>query len=173
MTNGTAFGPHVYGTLWRAQPVRVTVGKPYTMSAWVKSEQPGRFDLIAGQDWLYRVHAVAGGGQWRRIWGTFTPGAKDRDLTVRINLEHPTHIVWIDDVKLEEGASPTFDPPGHGADAKTIVAADEQEMVVPGDGPFSLAFSLVNPRAVTGTLKVALSSGQSLRQPISRPARGA
>ena len=55
MTNGTPFGPNVYGMLWRTQPVKLIWGKPYTMSAWVKSDEPGGVELIGGGDWQYRA----------------------------------------------------------------------------------------------------------------------
>ena len=128
MTDGTAFGPDVYGMLWRTQSVRLTEEKPYTMSAWVKSEGPGKVELVGGQDWLYRVHAIGGGGPWRRVWGTFTPRVKDRDFILRINTECPVRGVWIDDVKLEEGtARPRSIRPAMAA--RAVVEADEQEIV--------------------------------------------
>jgi hypothetical protein len=52
ITNGTAFGPNVYGMLWRTEPAKLTAGRPYTMSAWVKSDEPGGVELIGGGDWL-------------------------------------------------------------------------------------------------------------------------
>ena len=72
MTNGTPFGPNVYGMLWRTQPVKLPWGKPYTMSAWVKSDKPGGVGLIGGGDWQYRARAHVGGDKWRRIWTSFT-----------------------------------------------------------------------------------------------------
>ena len=83
LTNGTAFGAHVYATLWAAQPVRLLEGQPYTMSLWVKSEAPGLLNLIGGGDWQFRVQARPTAGEWQRLWKTFTPG------------------VWMDDVKLD------------------------------------------------------------------------
>ena len=76
--------------LWLAQPVHLSEGKPYTMSAWVKSEAPGIVSLIGGGDWQFRVQARATGGQWHRIAKTFTPGQKDCDFTLRINTESVT-----------------------------------------------------------------------------------
>ena len=59
LTNGTAFGAHVYGMLWRAQPVRLAEGKPYTMSAWIRSDAPGIVSLVGGADWQFREQARA------------------------------------------------------------------------------------------------------------------
>ncbi len=167
MTNGTTFGPDVYGMLWRARPVRLTEGKYYTMSAWIKSDGPAGADLIGGGEWRYRASVGAGGGQWRRIWSTFTAGPKDRDFILRITTEHPTRATWIDDVKLEEGTTPTFDLPPAGEHARAVVDAEEREMTALGDRPFSVAFSLINSRAMAGTLNVTLSTGESLHQQIN------
>ena len=167
ITNGTAFGAHVYGMLWRSQPVRLAEGRPYTVSAWVKSDAPGHVSLIGGADWHIRVPIAATGGHWRRVWKTFKPGPQDCDFILRISTESPTHGVWIDDVKLEEGSVPTVDPPDGTAAARTTLEPDDSEAVVQGDGAFSLSFTMVNPRAVAGAWTVALSSGESLRQPAN------
>jgi hypothetical protein len=167
LTNGTAFGAHVYGTLWRAEPVRLAEGRTYTMSAWVKSEAPGIVTLIGGNDWQFRAHAGATGGKWQRIAKTFQPGPKDCNFTLRINTESKTPGVWIDDVKLEEGPSATIDPPEATANARSTLEASEGEFAIQGDGPFSLAFTLATPRAMAGIWHVALSSGETLRQPAN------
>jgi hypothetical protein len=138
LTNGTGFGAHVYGMLWRAQPVRLAEGKPCTMSAWVRSDAPGIVSLIGGGDWQFRAQARATGVRWQRIAKTFTPGPKDCDFTLRICTESMTRGVWIDDVKLEEGSMPTVDPPQPGAEAKLAIDADDADLVVQGDGPFGL-----------------------------------
>ncbi|MCY3018049.1 MAG: beta-galactosidase [Planctomycetota bacterium] len=167
ITNGSAFGANVYGMLWRTQPARLVEGKPYTMSAWVKSDAPGIVSLIGGGDWQFRVQARATGGQWHRIAKTFTPGQKDCDFTLRINTESVTPGVWIDDVKLEEGTVPTVDPIGEGLQAGLFLEADEAETVIQGDGPFVVAFTLNNSRAVAGTFSAALNVGESFRQPVN------
>ena len=89
---------------------------------------------------------------------------------LRLSTEYPTRGTWIDDVKLEEGSTPTFDPPGKDQNGKPFLDADEQEMAVSGEGPFALRFSLINPRALEGTVCATLSTGESLRQPIHLPA---
>ncbi len=164
-TNTTAFGAHVYGMLWLAHPIKLVEGKPYTMSAWVKSDSPGQTRLIGGNDWQIRVTARPTGGQWRRISRTFTPAAKDCDFTLRIGVEAPTPGIWIDDLKLEEGQQATLDP-AEGSSAAASLDAEESDRAAPGDGPFRLAFLLANPRPLVATAEAALSSGQSLRQPL-------
>jgi hypothetical protein len=165
ITNGTAFGAHVYGMLWLAQPIRLSEGKPCTMSAWVKSDAPGVLSLIGGSDWQFRAQAARTDGHWQRIWKSFTPGATDTDFTLRISTESPTPGVWIDDLKLEEGTVPTAEPLKE--DDKVLLEAEEAQTVVQGDGPFSVAFTLSNSRAVAGALSAGLGTGEPLRQTIS------
>jgi hypothetical protein len=165
ITNGTAFGAHVYGMLWLAQPIRLSEGKPYTMSAWVRSHAPGVLSLIGGGDWQFRAQANRTDGQWQRIWKSFTSGAKDTDFTLRISTESPTPGVWIDDAKLEEGTTPTADPLKEGD--KVFLEAEDALTVVQGDGPFRVAFTLSNSRAVAGALSARLGTGEPLRQTIS------
>ena len=167
LTNGTAFGAHVYGMLWRSRPARLIEGKAFTMSAWVKSDAPGIASLIGGGDWQLRVRAHATSGQWRRIWSTFTPGSRDTNFTLRISTESPTRGVWIDDIKLEQGTTPTVDPPELADRGQAYLEADEGETAVQGDGPFSLVFTLSSPRSLAGTLSAELSTGEALRQRIN------
>jgi hypothetical protein len=165
ITNGTAFGAHIYGMLWLENPVRLLEGKPYTMSAWVKSDAPGIASLIGGGDWQFRTQAVRTHGQWQRIWRTFTPGTGDLDFTPRISTESPTPGVWIDDMKLEEGTTPTTDPVREGD--KVFLEAEEAEAVVQGDGPFSVAFTVSNSRTVSATCSAGLSPGGLVRQSVN------
>ena len=147
-TSSTAFGAHVYGMLWLVHPLKLVEGKPYTMSAWMKSDAPGKTRLIGGSDWQFRIMARAADGQWHRIWRTFTPGPKDCDFTLRIGIEAPTPGIWIDDLKLEEGTQATLDP-AEGPDAAVWLDAEEPDVVATGDGPFRLAFLLAKPRRLT------------------------
>lgn len=165
ITNGTAFGPHVYGMLWLAQPVRLSAGKPYTMSAWVSSDAPGILSLIGGSDWQFRAQASRTDGQWRRIWKTFTPGTNDTDFTLRISTESPTPGVWIDDLKLEEGTAPTADPLEESD--KVFLEAEQPQTLIQGDGPFNVAFTLSNARAVAGGLSARLGTHEPVRQTVS------
>ncbi|MGA2499877.1 MAG: beta-galactosidase [Tepidisphaeraceae bacterium] len=167
LTNGTAFGAHVYGMLWIDRPIRLVEGKPYTMSAWVKSEKPGVISLIGGADWQFRAQASSTDGRWHRIHKTFTPAARDCDFTLRIGTESITPGVWIDDVKLEEGTVPTVDPAVESDKAGVFLEAEEAETVVQGDGPFGVAFTLSSPRAIAGIVTAALSTGETLRQAVN------
>jgi Beta-galactosidase/Carbohydrate binding domain len=166
-TNGTPFGAHVYGTFWSARPVRLDAGRPYTMSAWVKSDDPGIVSLVGGSAWQFRVQARATGGRWERIAATFTPAGNDGDFTFRINTESPTQSVWIDDVKLEQGSEPTPDPPSGSAAATALLVPDRAAIVIQGDGPFHASFTSWTPRALSGNAEVSLSTGETLSAPVS------
>ena len=109
--------------------------------------------------------ARATGGQWQRIAKTFTPGQKDCDFTLRISTESVTPGVWIDDVKLEEGTVPTADLGGGGD--HVFLEADEAETLIQGDGPFAVAFTLNNSRAVAGIFSAALNAGESFQQTVN------
>jgi hypothetical protein len=166
ITNGTAFGAHVYGTLWQEKAVRLELGRPYTFSAWVKSDVPGIVSLVAGQGWQFRAQASSTGGRWQRIAVTFTPGEQDRDFRARINTESPTQGVWIDDVKLEAGPEPTLDPPTGDATARTSLEPDQRTTEVQGDGPFRLSFTCWAPRIQSCKAVASLGSGETVENPV-------
>ncbi len=50
---------------------------------------------------------------------------------------------------------------------KVFLEAEEAQTVVQGDGPFSVAFTLSNPRAVTGAFSAGWGSWEPVRQTIS------
>ena len=70
-------------------------------------------------------------------------------------------------MRVEEGTVPTFDPAEGGIRAAPSLDVDDAEATVQGDGPFGVKFLLTCPRAMTGALEAALSSGETFRQPIS------
>lgn len=167
ITNGTPYGAHVYGMLSQAQPMRLTTGKTYTMSMWMKSDTHGSVSLIGGSRWEYRVSVSGADGQWRRAWTTFTAVADDANFTLRVSTENPTSGVCIDDVKLEEGSLPTFDPVDDHDDVGASLSIDDAMGVIQGDGPFRTSFVLSAPRAVAGLWNISLNTDASLRQPVN------
>jgi hypothetical protein len=167
LTNGTAFGAHIYGMLYRPGPIRLTEGKTYTLSAWVRSDAPGVTSLVAGANWQYRAEFVKTTGQWRRVATTFTAGRDDAQFVVRINTESPTRGVWIDDVRVEEGSKPSFDPVDARDGKDLVLGIDDQTGVVQGDGAFCLPFVVRTARPVAGAWQITLSTGESLRQPVN------
>lgn len=167
ITNGTGFGPHVYGMLWQRQPVRLVAGQSYTLSAWVNSSDPGLLTLMGGAGWQFRTQAIHRDGQWHRIWKTFSPGTADLDFTVRLSTESPTAGVWVDDVKLEAGETPTPDPARPGEDTRILLEPDEPETVIQSDGPFQVAFLLRNPQPFAGHWSARFGAGEALRAPAN------
>ena len=125
---------------------------------------------MGGADWQYGATALGTDGQWRRFWKTFTAVANDSQFVLRILTESPTAGAWIDDVKVEEGTSPTVALADAGENAHAWLSVDAETGTVQGDGPFRLAFLLSNPQAVAGQWNITLSTGQSLRRPVNLPA---
>lgn len=164
--NDTPFGPNIFGMLWCSKTVRITEGKTYTMSAWMKTKSPGVFTLIGGGAWQYRVSVSIGDDEWHRISKTFKAEAKDRDFTFRINTESETPGVWVDDVKLEEGTDATDDLTGEGIALESGLA----EKIIQGDGPFSVDFLLNAAKTVDGDLTVRLENGKALQQRVNKEA---
>lgn len=167
ITNGTPYGPHVYGMLWQIEPTRLVEGKTYTISLWMKSDGHGTVQLIGGGRWEYRTAVSGSDGQWRRAWTTFTATATDVNFILRVNTETPTSGVWIDDIKVEEGSLPTFDPVDGRENVDASLSVDDGVGVVQGDGPFRTSFVLSAPRAVAGRWNVSMNTGETLEQPIN------
>ena len=107
ITNGTAFGAHVYGTLFLAQPVQVKPGTSYTISAFVKTgvTAPGLW-IGGGEGWKVRRSLPATHGRWERVSHTFVTGEKESEFVLRVCSDRPTDGVWLDDLALREGVRP-------------------------------------------------------------------
>ena len=112
LTNGTRFGPHVYGALTVVGGVKVKPKTAYTVSAWVRSEDPGVAWIGGGTRWRLRCRFPRTHGAWRRVSETFMTEEEERSIPILIITESPTEGLWVDDVKLEEGnwASPYVPP---------------------------------------------------------------
>ena len=168
-TNGTEFGPHIYGMMWSRSPVMLHPHRQYTLSAWVKSAAPGMLTIIGGARWQFRAVASATGDEWHRIAVSFRPREDDLSFTIRVNTESPTKAAWVDDIKLEEGSDPTPDPPASGADAKSFLGTEARPNATQGDGPFRVAFTGWVPHDLNGTAIVLLNTGESLHVPVHLP----
>jgi len=107
ITNGTAFGAHVFGTLWVASPIPVKPNTRYTYSASVKTAGtlPGVW-IGGGEGWKIRLGLPATYGRWQRISRTFVTGEWETTFQLRICTERPTEAIWIDDLSLREGERP-------------------------------------------------------------------
>ncbi len=107
ITNGTAFGAHVYASLRAAREVRVKPGTSYTLSAFVRTgaSAPGAW-IGGGEGWKVRRSLPATHGRWERVSHTFVTGAHETTFLPRIVSDRPTDGVWLDDLALREGDRP-------------------------------------------------------------------
>lgn len=153
-TNSTPFGAHIYGTIWTAQPIRLTPGKPYTLSAYVLSFDPGFAWIGGGNNWQIRLALPPTGGKWKRVWLTFTPSENDADFVLRINTDSPTEGFWVDDLKLEEGNEPS--PSLFNISKIEIEPLWDEGKELSGDGGFSLPFIVYSPRAISAQLSAKI-----------------
>jgi len=102
ITNPTPASPHVYGRL--LTPVRLTPGRTYTLSCYVRTDDPGTAWIGTGRGWQFRFPLPVA-RDWTRVVGAFE--ADDSSLQVMILSESVTPGIWVDDVQLEPGASAT------------------------------------------------------------------
>jgi hypothetical protein len=107
ITNTTPTGPHVYGQLVLLGGLRLTPGESYTLSAYVKSEEPGRAWIGGGEGWWMRIGLRGTEGEWRRVARTFTARNGDTVFPLMINTDSPTKGLLVDDLKLEKGLAAT------------------------------------------------------------------
>jgi len=109
ITNGTPFGPHVYGWFGLVDGIPVKPNTTYTVSCYVRTEGAGIAWIGGGKGWRVRARfpRVTTGGRWVRVWRSFTTESDETSFSLMIVTESPTGGFWIDDVKLEEGDRPT------------------------------------------------------------------
>lgn len=105
-TNGTAFGPHVYGWFGLTGGIPVQAETTYTLTAFVRSNELGRAWIGGGEGWKVRCPIPATGGQWRRISRTFTTGPGETNFALMLVTESHTEGIWLDDLSLREGVRP-------------------------------------------------------------------
>ena len=113
--NSTPQAPHVYSGLRAHIPVHP--GTVYTLSAFVRSTDPGAAWIGGGKGWHVRLPVPVTGEAWSRVVKTFATGPDERTFDLIINTDSPTPGFWVDTVQLEEGSEATAyappPPPGH------------------------------------------------------------
>ncbi len=107
ITNTTPSGPHVYGHLTLQGGVPLTPGEQYTLSCYVRSDDPGPAWIGGGNGWWMRLGLTGTGGEWRRFARTFTAAEQDGSFALMLNTDGPTEGLLVDDIKLEAGAVAT------------------------------------------------------------------
>ncbi len=159
VSNGTAYGPHVYGTLWTADPIRLQPGKSYTLSCFAKSVDPGVAWFGGGHQWRVRVYLKPTGGTWERFVTTFTAADEEQGFRLQINTDSPTPGFWIDDLKLEEGATPTFCVPPPAAELAQLSGPPPRDL---GDGPWASALECFTRQPLAGVhIQAVLQQGSA------------
>ena len=107
LTNGTPFGPHVYGSLRLADDIKVKPNTSYTYSVFVKtaSTAPSAW-FGGGKDWKILQAIPATHGQWRRVSRTFVTDPDETTFMLRCVTDAPTDGIWVDDFSFCEGVRP-------------------------------------------------------------------
>ncbi len=147
ITNASPLESPYTGLLSLAHPVKVEPDRVYTLSAWVKSDDPGAASIVGGAGWRYRITLPATGGKWVPVSTTFTTDKADGDFGIFVQSESPTRGLWIDDIKLEEGAAATYsDLPPQTAAARLWPQSHDMEVLTEGD--FAAPFLLCTRKAV-------------------------
>ncbi|HEX2948846.1 MAG TPA: beta-galactosidase [Armatimonadota bacterium] len=168
VTNNTPISPNIYGMLVANKPIAVHPGKHYTLSAWVRTDDPGGIGTLwlgGGWDWQFRMHFQAVNSQWQLVQMPVIPDAKDTELYIRMVTESPTATVWIDDIKLEEGdeINPVYtNVPG----AVPALSPLTPSLILQGDGGFALSCLLALPKAIDGTLEAVIPGISTTNLPI-------
>lgn len=119
-TNGTKFGAHVYGLLSYLGGVPVKPESDYTLSCYVRSEDPGIAWIGGGPAWRIRQRFPRTGDQWQRVETAFRTDGETTAFVLLVITESPTEGFWIDDVKLERGETATPYIPEGDADSPRV-----------------------------------------------------
>ncbi|MCE5322743.1 beta-galactosidase [bacterium] len=158
ITNNTPLESPYTGLLSYGKTVAVEPGKPYTLSAWVKSECPGVSSICAGMGWRYRVTLQSTGGIWRPFSMTFTPDNADKgNLGIYVQSESPTSGLWLDDFKLEQSDHATYDQVPNGTAYILQLWPESRDMELLTDGSFSVPFLLNVTRSINAVLEASIS----------------
>ncbi|MBM3474661.1 MAG: hypothetical protein FJX75_15460 [Armatimonadetes bacterium] len=107
ITNGTPSGPHIYGQLTLLGGLALTPGEQYTLSCYLKSDDPGAAWTGGGSGWWMRLYLRGTEGKWKRFTRTFVAADKDGSFPLMLNTDSPTAGLVVDDVKLEKGPAAT------------------------------------------------------------------
>ena len=107
LTNGTRFCPQVYGWFGAVKGIAVKPCTPYTVSAYVRSDDPGTAWVGGAQRWRLRCRFVQTDGKWVRVQRSVVTEPDETTIPFMIITESPTKGFWVDDVQLEEGYEAT------------------------------------------------------------------
>ncbi|NTV12471.1 MAG: hypothetical protein HGA96_00825 [Desulfobulbaceae bacterium] len=172
ITNPTASAPHVYGQLVQSAPVRLEPGATYTLSAYVKGDDPGPAWIGGGEGWWLRLALTGTQGQWRRFSRTFIAHPGDVNFPLMINSDGPTPGFLVTDLKLEQGerATPFTDGATAGGGLE-LIGEIPPEISSPGP-EVVLPFFLYSREARGGIKIVAALAGEDGVAPAAAELRG-
>lgn len=160
IVNRTPLESPYTGLLSTAASSRTVPGKPYTLSAWVKSDDPGVASICTGMGWRYRIMLSPTGGEWVPVALTFTPDQADKNIEIFVQSESPTSGLWLDDIKLEAGDSATFDRVPVERAGNVQLWPENQNVEIYSDGGFSLSFLLHASNNIPATVEASLSTSK-------------
>jgi hypothetical protein len=156
ITNKTPLAPHVYGQLVLMGGLRLEPGESYTLSAYVKSDEPGRAWIGGGDGWWMRIGMRGTRGKWQRVRRTFTAHNGDTSFPLMINTDSPTTGVLVDDIKLEKGLAATEFDAGRFAKVPVHIQLSLGE-AVSCNGLRADFWSIVNIKEAAGEQKTTLT----------------
>lgn len=166
-TNGTAYNDQTYGVFFRPEPIPLTVGHKYTLSCWVRGDNPGDPWFGTWRDLSLHLVLPRTGGAWQRVSLTFTATPRVEKLYLIFVTERPTSGFDVDDLKLEEGEAPTPDADS----ARVVLSPLNSTRWFNGDVPLQLPWSITAPGPLAD-LEAEVSaepSGVSARGTLALP----
>lgn len=148
------------GLLSIANPVKIEPDKPYTLSAWIKSDDPGVSSIVGGAGWRYRITLMPTGGEWKHVSMTMLPDNADKDFNIFIQSESPTKGLWIDDIKLEQSEFATIDRIPMDMARSIRILPENQDLELLSEGDFSVSFLIYVPKPISGTIEADISTSK-------------
>jgi hypothetical protein len=103
-------------TMIRSRDIPIKAGHPYILTAWIKTDKPGRPADLVVEAYKANAHYWASDcpiqptGEWKQYSNGFTiPGPKDpgyqptlKDIYIRLDFRVPEGTLWVDEVQLHE-----------------------------------------------------------------------
>ncbi len=169
-TNTTRFGDDIYGLLRYEGGIPVEPETVYTLSVRYKATVDSIGFVGGGQRWRVRLPFNNTEGRWTTSHITFATNPDERNFDLVIVVEAPTDGLYIDDIKLEQGDSPTpFVPPAEQKEPFIVLASLPQKVYL-SERNWSGAVEFYLPDAQRN-LQVEVALGeQRLRQTANLPA---
>ncbi|HEX2948360.1 MAG TPA: carbohydrate binding domain-containing protein [Armatimonadota bacterium] len=105
LKNETPLIANVFGRLISSR-ITLKAGIPYTLLAWVKSDDPAKAQFACGSKWQFRCNIPATGDEWKMVTMTFVPEEADTNFELYLITAGISSGVWYDDMMLVAGSVP-------------------------------------------------------------------